>query len=103
MKTYTVTNGASKYDLMLALFEGKDVWFDLEEVVVGRAGVRVSTLTRIDDDHGHNNHWKIVGWFVLSVDTHTCATPIEEFEKCEIDFSVHNRRGTFTALGISAR
>lgn len=53
-----ITGGPGKFDLMQALFAGKEVTFTLENGQ--KLAVRISSIQRED---GSNESWNLEGWF----------------------------------------
>lgn len=65
-----ICSGPSKWELILALFEGKHVVFDLGS---GLAEVTITGVEQCGDEQwnlkGHVIHWKRYGSFVASFNT----------------------------------
>ncbi len=57
-----ITGGPGKFDLMLALFEGQEIFLNLENGITGYR-VRISSIQRED---GSSQSWNLKGWVVDS-------------------------------------
>ena len=75
MTLYRIVEGPSKFDLMLSIFQDKEVTFTLEQVKdLVKAHIQV-----IEREDGSNERWNLCGY--------------SDKKKFKAYFSTHNRKG----------